>query len=194
MLATKIRYTFADLFELDPADEKIYDILGGDLVVYSSPNTAHGAVVTKLFGFLIRAEDAGIGQTRTAPLAVAFDYVERGGLSQDVTHPDIFFVREERRTIFGEQCVEAAPDLIVEVLSRTTRTLDLPGGPKWEIYERYGVAHYWIVDIDARTIAQYAWRDGTYGPPTVLQSDDTLSCALFPHITLPVAQVFANLT
>jgi Uma2 family endonuclease len=193
MLATKVRYTFADLLELDPADEKIYDVLGGELVVYTSPNSAHAAVVAELFGLLYGAQRAGYGQARTAPFSVAFDYAERGNEAEDVTHPDLLFVREERRSIFGQQCVEAAPDLVVEVLSRTTRTLDLPGGPKFELYERYGVTHYWIVDIDAHTISQYALQDSAYGPPTVLRAGDTLRCPLFPEITRPVAEIFENL-
>ena len=193
MLATKIRYSFADLLELDPADEKIYDILGGDLVVYTSPNSAHAAVVMDLALYLGEAQRAGYGQARLAPLSVAFDFSERGDKAEDVTHPDLLFVREDRRSIFGQQCVEAAPDLVVEVLSRTTRTLDLPGGPKFEIYERYGVTHYWIVDIEARTIAQYALQDSAYGPPTVLRAGDTLRCPLFAEITRPVAEIFANL-
>jgi len=193
MLATKIRYTFADLLEQDPADETIYDILGGELVVFSSPNSQHAAAVMELTAYLYAAQSAGFGQARTAPYAVAFDYAERGDAAQDVTHPDILFVAQGRRAVFGRQCLEAAPDLIIEVLSPTTRTLDLPGGPKFAIYERYGVAHYWIVDLDARTITQHTWQDGAYGPPVTLRPGDTLGCPLFPGLTRPVAQIFAGI-
>jgi Uma2 family endonuclease len=193
MLATKIRYTFADLLEQDPADETIYDILGGDLVVFTSPNAAHAAAVAGLFRYLLGAEDAGFGLARTAPFSVAFDYAEHGRLAQDVTHPDLLFITRERFSIVGHQCVEAAPDLIVEVLSPTTRTFDLPGGPKFAIYERYGVRHYWIVDVDARTIAQYTWENGRYVATTVLRPEDTLTCPLFPGLTRPVAQIFAGI-
>jgi Uma2 family endonuclease len=191
MLATKIRYTFADLLEQDPSDETIYDILGGELVVFSSPNSAHAVTVMELALYLGEAQRAGLGQAATAPFAVAFDYAERGTAAQDVTHPDLLFIVEERRAIIGRQCVEAAPDIIVEVLSPTTRTLDLPGGPKFDIYERYGVTYYWIVDLDARTIAQYTWENGRYSPPVVLRPGDMLTCPRFPGLTRPVAHLFA---
>ena len=193
MLATKVRYTFADLRKVDPEDEKLYDIVGGELVGYTSPNPRHAAIVMEIALYLGEAQRAGYGRARTAPLSVAFDYAERADEAEDVTHPDLLFVREERRAMFGEQCVEGAPDLIVEVLSRTTRGLDLPGGAKFEIYERYGVEHYWIVDVDTRTISQFQLRDDTYGEPVVLRPGDTLRCALFPEITRPVAQIFAAL-
>ena len=193
MLATKTRYTFADLLEQAPGDETVYDILGGELVVWTSPADPHAAVVGELFDFLMDAQKADYGWARTAPRAVAFDFRERGFQSQDVTHPDALFVRKARRSIMGYHCVEGAPDLAVEVLSPTTRADDLPGGRKFAIYERYGVPYYWIADPDARTIAQYTWRDGSYGEPVVLSTGDALSCPLFPTITRDVAQIFAGI-
>src|SRR5687768_651141 len=99
MLATKVRYSFADLLQFDPADEKIYDVLGGDLVAYTSPNPRHAAVVMELALDLGEAQRAGYGRARLAPLSVAFDFSERGDKAEDVTHPDLLFVREERRSI-----------------------------------------------------------------------------------------------
>jgi len=193
MLAIKTRYTFADLLEQDPRDETIYDIWGGELVVFSSPNNPHAAVVLGLIASLIPAEDGGLGRVRTAPLAVAFDYSQRGLQSQDVTHPDVLFVREERRSIMGPRCVEAAPDLLVEVLTPTTRSDDVPGGQKWAIYERYGGLYYWIVDIDARTITQHAWLDGRYAEQEVFRVGATLTCALYPDVKIDVARIFARI-
>ncbi len=190
MVVTK-QYTFADLLTL--TDERVYDIWEGELVVYTSPNEPHAAVVAELAYFLMDAQRAGYGWSRISPRAVAFDFAERGVQAQNVTHPDVLFVRTERRAIMGFQCVEAAPDLAVEVLSPTTRKDDLPGGAKWAIYERYGVPYYWIVDIDARTITQYVWHDGHYGEPVTLRAGDTLACPHFPTITRPVTDIFAGI-
>lgn len=197
MAITKQRFTFADLLAMPPGpetlDEGYYAVLGGELVVYTSPNEPHAAVVLGLIAFLNQAEEAGYGRVRTAPRTVAFDYAERGLAARDVTQPDVLFVREARRTILGYQCVEAAPDLVVEVLSPSTRHDDLPGGRKCAIYERYGVVYYWIVDVEARTLTQYVWRGGRYGEPAVLRAGDTLRCPLFPSLTLDVGRIFARI-
>jgi Uma2 family endonuclease len=193
MVATKTRFTFADLLAQPPGEEKVYEVLGGELVVWTAPNEKHGTAVLNGLRCLLAAEDAGYGRVHTAPRAVAFDYQDRGVEAEDVTHPDMLFVRREREEILGEQCIEAAPDLVVEVLSPTTRRDDLPGGRKWAIYERYGVPFYWIIDPDARTVAAYAWSGGRYGEPRVLRPGDTLDCPLFPDITWPVAALFARL-
>jgi Uma2 family endonuclease len=192
MVATKPRYTLADLLAMPEADE-LYEILGGELVVFSSPTEPHAATVVGFVVFLSEAEAAGYGRVRTAPRAVAFDYAARGEAAEDVTHPDVFFVREERRAILGYRCVEAAPDLVIEVLSPSTRELDLPGGRKFTLYERYGVPYYWIADPDTRTITQYTWSGGRYGPPVILRPGDALACPLFPGVTRDVAQLFAGI-
>jgi Uma2 family endonuclease len=193
MLATKLRYTFADLLTQSPEDERIYDILGGDLVVNTSPSAPHALVVSALTHFLFDAQIAGYGWACTAPLSVAFDYGERGMQAMDVTHPDVLFVTRARREIIGERCIEAAPDLVIEVLSPSIRLDDLPGGRKFELYERYGVAHYWLVDTNARTVTQYVLRAGRYGEATVLREGDRLTSPLFPSVTRDVAAIFAAL-
>lgn len=72
-------------------------------------------------------------------------------------------MREERWAIVeAGRPVQGAPDLVVEVLSPTTRAKDLPDSEKWDAYRRYGVPAYWIVDPDARTVTQYVHRDGAF--------------------------------
>jgi Uma2 family endonuclease len=190
-VALKTRYTFADLLAMEPADE-LYEILGGELVVFSAPDESHAASVTGVFLFLGEAQRLGRGQVRTAPRAVAFDFAERGFQAIDVTQPDVFFVRQDRLHIMGDRCVEDAPDLVVEVLSPSTRQDDLPGGRKWAIYERYGVAYYWLVDPLARTLTQYTWRDGRFGDPLVLRPGDTVRCPLFPDVTCDVRDLLGG--
>ena len=50
-----------------------------------------------------------------------------------------------------------APDLVVEVLSRSTARYDR--GHKKDVYERFGVREYWIVDPLALSVEQYVLED-----------------------------------
>ena len=60
----------------------------------------------------------------------------------------------KRRGIFG------APDLVVEVLSRSTAKYDR--GVKKDIYEKYGVREYWIVNPSAKSIEVYHLTNGSF--------------------------------
>ena len=56
--------------------------------------------------------------------------------------------------------VYGAPDLVVEVLSPSTKKRDR--AYKKDLYERAGVAEYWIIDVKARSIEVYLANDGKY--------------------------------
>ena len=64
--------------------------------------------------------------------------------------PDIVFVREGRRHLLSDRGVEGPPDLVVEIVSPSTEARDR--GVKLHRYRLFGVAEYWIVDPDERTI------------------------------------------
>ena len=52
------------------------------------------------------------------------------------------------------------PDMVAEVLSRSTRRKDLT--IKKDIYEANGVKEYWIIDPRARAVDVYILRDGKF--------------------------------
>jgi Uma2 family endonuclease len=198
MITAKRVYTLADLIELPPGDE-IYDILGGQLVVFNVADDNHDAVLTGLFSVLNRAMEAGYGQVSVATRAVALDFPEKGYSAEDVTHPDLFFVRADRvDALRGRRALEGVPDLVIEILSPSTRAEHRPGGGHWQAYERHGLPYYWLVNPARRTIAQYTLggdpykKGGHYGTPVILGEGDTLTSPLFPTITMAVTRVFRH--
>lgn len=195
MVTTGRAYIFTDLFDF--TGDEIVDILEGQLVVRNVPDVPHGDALTEIFGLLYGAQRAGLGRVYTSTTAVALDFPERGMAAQDVTHPDLVFVRRERRAIIGQRCIEGVPDLIVEILSPTTRDEHAIGGRLRDAYERHGVPHYWLVDPAARTVEQYtlqgdAFVSGTYGEAVVLRPDDTLTSPLFPGQQVLVRDLFPS--
>jgi len=71
--------------------------------------------------------------------------------------PDIAVVCN-KDIIKEDDAIYGAPDLIVEVLSPSTSKRDR--GYKKEIYGKYGVREYWLVDTTNRTIEIYTQKDG----------------------------------
>jgi Uma2 family endonuclease len=166
-----------------PDDGKRYEILEGDLIVSPSPNRKHQRIVGRLFNFLSRAEQAGYGEAYVAPFDVVFD-------PHNAPQPDVFFVSRDRLAIVTDDNVQGAPDLIVEVLSKSTRERDL--GAKLRLYARHGVRFYWVVDPDAETLQPYTLQEEGYREEPALRAGATLVCPLFPGVELAVAEVFAS--
>lgn len=80
-----------------------------------------------------------------------------------------------------------APDLVVEVLSKTTEELDR--GIKLQDYEAHGVSEYWIVDPDLQTLEQYTLKDGNYSLKHK-SKDGHLTCEVLAGFEVPVTAFF----
>jgi len=75
-----------------------------------------------------------------------------------VFEPDLVFVPSERSAIIDpEGDVHGVPDLVVEILSPSTRSYDR--NLKRQHYLDAGVPELWLVDIDARSVE--VWRPGS---------------------------------
>jgi Uma2 family endonuclease len=109
-------------------------------------------------------------------------------MNNDAAQLDVLFVRTERLHIIKEDRIEGAPDLVIAVLSPSTRRRDLR--VKLQIYARFGVQYYWIMDADAATVQPYALTPQGYAAQPLLHAHDILACPLFPDITIRVGDFF----
>ena len=123
--------TYADLEALP--DDNRYELIDGALLVSASPNTAHQTAVGNLY-FLLRLACPEAYQVFTGPLDWYVD-------DRNVYVPDVLVAQ---RTDLTERNLPRPPALAVEVLSPSTRSVDLVR--KRAAYQRAGLAHYWVVD------------------------------------------------
>jgi Uma2 family endonuclease len=121
-----------------PDDGKRYEVINGELVMVAAPNTFH-QVVSGNLEYLLKSflQKNKIGKIFHAPIDVFLENIA-------VVQPDILFITNGRSDIITEKNIHGAPDLIIEILSPGTAYYDLIG--KKEIYEKFAVKEYWIVD------------------------------------------------
>ncbi len=74
---------------------------------------------------------------------------------------------------FDVRLPRGAPDWIIEVLSPGTASHDQL--LKRDLYERQGVAEYWLVHPHDRLITVYRLHDGAYGKPHVQEFSGSLA-------------------
>ena len=72
--------------------------------------------------------------------------------------PDVLIVCDRNKMKLNH--IDGAPEFIAEILSPTTQFRDF--GIKKDIYEKYGVQEYWIIDPAAKTIMVYLLKDRKY--------------------------------
>ena len=181
----RVRLTYDD-FLLFPDDRKRHELIDGEHYVTPAPNARHQLILGNLY-FLIRAwlEDHPVGQAFLSPLDVVFT-------SFDVVEPDLLFISRGRLAeIVGIKHVAGAPDIVVEIGSPSTRKRDET--IKRRLYERSGVAEYWIVDPDLEVVRVYRNREGQFEPPVELRLDagDVLTSLHLDGLTMPLARILA---
>ena len=140
--------TRADL-EAMPDDGHRYELIDGSLIVSPAPRVRHQDVVGNLHLLLRAACPPGL-KVMLAPLAVA--------LADDTeVQPDLLVAP---RSQFTERELPGAPLLAVEVLSPSTRRVDLL--LKRDRFESAGLPSYWLVDPDEPSITVLELRGGSY--------------------------------
>jgi Uma2 family endonuclease len=108
---------------------------------------------------------------------------------ETVVQPDILFVSNERRGIITEPNVSGAPDLVVEILSPGTAERDRE--LKLNLYARYGVREYWIVDPEDETVE--VMELGPEGPLDVRRYDaGSVESRLLPGLSVTLDDIFAT--
>ena len=124
--------TRADLDTM-PDDGHRYELIDGVLIVTPAPSATHQTVVLEL-AVLLRARSPSDQKVFIAPFDVA--------LADDtIMQPDVLVAR---RSDLTERDLPAAPVLAVEVLSPSTRRIDLT--LKLSRLAAAGCPHYWVVD------------------------------------------------
>lgn len=152
--------TVAELDAL-PDDGRRHELLDGTLVVTPAPAVRHQVVSEALLAVMRPLVPGGL-RLLHAPLDVRVD-------DHTNLQPDILVAR---RVDFTEANLPVAPLLAVEILSPSTRHLDL--GAKKAKYEELGTAHYWVVDPVDLWVTAWELHDGAYAEAGHAEADDAL--------------------
>lgn len=181
--STAVKFTYDD-YLLFPDDGRRHELIEGDRYMTPSPSERHQRIAMNLSGTLWQhLATRPIGRAYAAPFDVVLS-------TTDVVQPDLLFVSSIKASIVTDRNVQGPPDLIVEILSETTRKMDEI--IKRKLYERFGIQEYWIIDPELETIKVYRMTAQGYRRIAELsrEADDALSTPLLPDLTILLKDIF----
>ncbi len=183
MLTTRIKMTYNDYAMLP--DEQRYELIDGELLMTPAPTTSHqralGELFKRLSDYIIKNN---LGIVFFAPGDVMLS-------DHDVVQPDLLFVTKNRKDIIKEKYIQGPPDLAVEIVSPTHRERDY--FVKKDLYARYSVQEYWLVDLQKRWIEVHKLVENKYELVGIFSASDMLSTPLLSKLNLQVSGVFSGL-
>src|SRR5262249_42511020 len=107
----------------------------------------------------------------------------------NVLQPDIcFFQASRRHCVTLDRVNRDAPDVVVEVLSPSTRRNDL--GRKKATFARFGVAEYWLLDPYKKRLDRYTHHNRAYERALRVGSGDGFESFVLAGFTCPVESLF----
>lgn len=143
-------YTLEDYNHIP--DEKRAELIDGVIYNMSAPAQIHQLIsgrIFKAFSDYIERKK-GMCIPVYAPLDVQLDCDDK-----TMVQPDVLIVCDRKK--FQGRVVFGAPDLIVEILSESTRKKDMT--VKLSKYAQAGVREYWIIDPDRRKVIVYDFEN-----------------------------------
>lgn len=147
--------TIMEVFKMLP-EGTLAEVIENELYMSPTPVTKHQRIVSNLLinlGNFVKHYQAG--EVFTVPFDVFLDE------ESNAVQPDIIFVSKENSKIIDEEStIHGVPDLIIEVLSPGNKKHDLV--TKKELYEKFGVKEYRIIDQETRESIGYQLEKSSF--------------------------------
>jgi Uma2 family endonuclease len=166
-----------------------YAIIEGVRTFMNSPPLIHQRIIIRLIALLLAYEEA---HHSGIVVACPIDVVIRRVPKLQARQPDVLFITNARLEQAGgvrmEGPIEAAPELVIEVLSGRKRLHTVQ--EKLEDYRSIGVEEAWLVSSEAETVQ--ILRLSAEGTETVAvyANGQTLQSRVFPDLTMALADIF----
>lgn len=145
--------TMLEAFKCLPAGT-LAQLINNQINISPIPLDIHQQVLGEVFfGLATCVKKYNSGQIRIALYDVFLS-------PKNVFQPDICFIANENLHKIEKDGLHGAPDLVIELLSPTTPKYDLD--EKKDVYERYGVKEYFIVEPSSKSIDHYWLENSKY--------------------------------
>ena len=169
-----------------PEDGNRYEVIEGELFVSRAPGLPHQIVSTNILGcFLTYLAQNPIGRVVHTPGVVFGQY---SGVIPDL----VFYSHARGEEIIANDRLNAAPEIVIEILSPGRENISRDRVAKRQLYARHGVSEYWIVDSENQSVEVYRLANQNLELATVLSIKDEITSPSLPGFAGSVSKIFES--
>ena len=183
MLIDSIKtYTYKDYLIYDE-NERI-EIIEGEIINMSpAPSRIHQKIIIKLSTQIENYITSNNGSCEVYP--APFDVILKNDdeditNSKNIVQPDISVICDKSK-LTDKGCT-GSPDMIVEVISPYNPSNDYVR--KLNLYEKFKVKEYWIVNPMKKSILVYTLTDNGYDAPTAYTFNDKIKVNIYDNLEI----------
>ena len=164
-----------------------WQLIHGNLIMTeeSFGNSSLAGEILRRIGNYLDAHPIGIVRHN-----IAFSFPEILDADREGVVPDLCYIPNtelEKAEIDANVQVGVIPALVVEILSPSTKEIDLVD--KVEIYREAGVEEYWIFDRYQETVRIYRFGEKREKPVAAKSFNETLTTPVLPGFVLEMPKV-----
>jgi len=149
-----------------------------------APDWTHQDWSRKLFRRLDKfVIEHQLGEVAYAPVDVILD-------SENVVQPDLLFIAKANLSILQIRGVFGAPDLLIELISPSTVRRDRY--IKKELYARFGVKEYWIVDTGNKALEIWKLQNRRYELHGMVEEKGRVASVVLPGFEFDLAEISSS--
>jgi Uma2 family endonuclease len=177
----KKKYTIADYMMLEEGAP--FQLINYELIMSPSPLLVHQLILGELYDMLksFIKEHGKQGLVVLPPIDIHFD-------DGNAYQPDLIYISQDRIAEIAKDRIEGAPDLVIEILSPSNAYYDLR--QKKDIYEKYGVKEYIIIDPVQENADLYALKESAYYLHQKAAKNEQLNSVLLPGLKIGLSKLF----
>ena len=170
-----------DFYDFVTEDMKA-EFINGEVVIHSPVANEHESVSSELYTLInIFVSINKLGRVTHEKLMIS--------LTRNDYEPDICFFKKEKSARFKEgQKLFPAPDMVVEVLSKSTEKYDR--GIKLEDYALHSIKEYWIIDPRQKTIEKFLLKNKKYELDEKVHQGNIISSNVIKGFAIPAKAIF----
>jgi Uma2 family endonuclease len=176
----KKKYTGQDYSLLEEGAP--FQLIHNDLVMSPAPSLLHQLILGEFYDALkayVKQHDPK-GFVVLSPIDI---HLDEGNIYQ----PDMAYISAAKKQVIVKDRIEGAPDLIIEILSPSNAYYDLR--QKKDIYEKYGVKEYIIVDPLQENAEVHILEDGVYVLKQKAAKTQQLNSILLAGLVFDLAKI-----
>lgn len=160
-----------------------FEVIQGEGVISPSATLKHQLAVGKLYRIIANLlnDDSNKGVCLLSPFNVHFD-------EDNSLQPDLVYISGDNLHLIEEDGVHGVPDVVFEVLQPENAYYDLR--LKKDIYEKFGVKEYWIIDPLQKSVEVYSLEDEAYQLTLKAVAEDTVNSTLLRQLSIDLGQFF----
>ena len=182
------KVSYDEFMEIYEKSDLRMEFINGEIVLLSSPGAFHQDIVGNMHILFRNYLQGKPCKVFLAPFDVHF--YKQGIKDPDVMQPDLLITCDHEQTINENGRYMGTPTLVVEILSRSTRSKDMID--KLNTYMTSGVREYWVVDPVHKTVLVYGFKDYAIDSFITYKNEENVCSYFFEGLAAPIRDIFTS--